>query len=135
MKSDHAMKPESMDEITAQLFALEEALLDPAVRRDRARVSELVADDFVEFGSSGRVWTRDAILDLLEAEKNFIPPSVEEMACRSLGEGVMLVTYRTVRFNMDTGVRSTTLRSSVWTNGSRKWQIRFHQGTRADSTT
>lgn len=129
------MKPESMDEITAQLFALEEALLDPAVRRDRARVSELVADDFIEFGSSGRVWTRDAILDLLEAEKNFIPPGVEEMACRSLGEGVMLVTYRTVRFNMDTGVRSTTLRSSVWTNESRKWQIRFHQGTRADSTT
>jgi hypothetical protein len=129
------MKPETMDKITAQLFALEEALLDPAVRRDRARVSELVAHDFIEFGSSGRVWTRDAILDLLETEKNFVPPSVEEMACRCLSEGVMLVTYRTVRFNMDTGARSATLRSSIWTIESGSWQLRFHQGTRADSTT
>ena len=128
------MKSESVEEIAAQLFALERALLDPAVRGDRACVSAWLADDFVEFGSSGRIWERDAILDLLETE-NFVPPDIEELSCRCLGEGVMLVTYRTVRFNTDTGQRSTTLRSSIWTNESGKWLIRFHQGTRADSTT
>jgi hypothetical protein len=129
------MKSESIDEIAAQLFALEGALLDPAVRRDRARVSAFLADDFIEFGSSGRIWTRNAILDLLETEKNFIPPGIEEMACRCLSDGVMLVTYRTARFNTDTGARSTSLRSSIWTGESGKWLLRFHQGTRADSTT
>lgn len=128
------MKSDSVEQIAAQLFALERELLDPAIRKDRARVSALLADDFIEFGASGRIWTRDAILDLLETE-NFVPPEVEEIACRRLSEGVILVTYRTVRFNTDTGQRSTTLRSSIWTNESGSWLIRFHQGTRADSTT
>lgn len=129
------MKSESIAETAAHLFTLEKALLDPAVRRDRARVSALLAEDFVEFGSSGRIWKRDAILDLLEAEKNFVPPEVEEMTCRSLGESVMLVTYKTVRFNTDTGARSAALRSSIWSIESGSWLLRFHQGTPADSTT
>jgi hypothetical protein len=125
------MNSESFAEISAQLFALEKELLDPAVRRDRARVSSLLADDFIEFGSSGKIWSRDAILDLLETE-NFVPPEIEDLACRRLGEGVMLVTYRTVRFNTDNAARSTTLRSSIWINKAGNWQIYFHQGTRAD---
>jgi hypothetical protein len=124
------MSSESTNEIAAHLFALEKALLDPAVRRDRARVSALLADDFIEFGSSGGIWTRDTTLHLLESE-NYSPPSVEDMACRALSEGVMLVTYKTVRINTDTGERSTALRSSIWTNESGKWVVRFHQGTRA----
>jgi len=40
-------------------------LLDPAVRRDRARASAFLANDFVEFGASGRIWNREQILDLL----------------------------------------------------------------------
>lgn len=106
------MSSESFAEIAARLFALEKALLDPAVRRDRARVSSLLADDFIEFGSSGKIWSRDAILDLLETE-TFVPPEIEDLAFRRLGEGVMLVTYRTVRFNTDTAARSTTLSSSI----------------------
>jgi hypothetical protein len=35
------------------LRSLEESLLDPELRRDRSRVSPLLADDFLEFGSSG----------------------------------------------------------------------------------
>src|ERR1700739_1232124 len=85
------MSSESMEEIAAQLFALERALLDPAVRRDRAHVSSLLADDFIEFGSSGIFWTRDTILHLLETE-DYVPPEVEDLACRPLGAGVMLLT-------------------------------------------
>ena len=124
------MNSESIEQIAAQLFALERALLDPAVRRDRAHVSSLLADDFIEFGSSGKIWTRDTILDLLET-KDYAPPEVEDLACRPLGAGVMLVTYRTIRFDTETGSRST-LRSSIWTNETGKWLIHFHQGTRVD---
>ena len=56
------------EDIANHLRRAEEALLDPAVRSNRARVAELLADDFVEFGSSGRMWTRDQILDLLAGE-------------------------------------------------------------------
>jgi hypothetical protein len=124
------MNAEPIDDIAAQLFACERALLDPAVRRDRAQVSALLADDFIEFGSSGAVRTRNAIVDLLESE-DFTPPEVVDFACRRLGEGVMLVTYRTVRFGPERE-RTTSLRSSIWSNESGNWLLRFHQGTRAD---
>jgi hypothetical protein len=125
---------ESIEEIAAHLIALERALLDPSVRRDRARVSALLADDFVEFGSSGRVWTRDAILDLLETE-DYAPPAIEGFACRPLADGVVLVTYSTLRTDKQTGECTASLRSSIWSKESGgtgelgRWRLRFHQGT------
>jgi ribonuclease HI len=57
------------DTVLAELLlSLELQLMDPAFRKDRAAVSSLLAEDFSEFGSSGRVWSREAILDLLESE-------------------------------------------------------------------
>ena len=57
-----------MNEIAEHLRRCEESLLDPVIRRDRARVAALLADDFEEFGSSGRVWTREQIFNLLATE-------------------------------------------------------------------
>jgi hypothetical protein len=115
--------------IVSQLLALEQSLLDPDLRRDRARVSELLADGFIEFGSSGRVWTRDRILDLL-ATKVYVPPSIENFECRRVGPGTILATYRAVRVNEWTGARTVTLRSSLWSIESGSWRLLFHQGTR-----
>ncbi|MFZ0747052.1 MAG: DUF4440 domain-containing protein [Terracidiphilus sp.] len=112
-----------------QLRALEETLLDAAVRRDRARVSGFLAEDFVEFGSSGRVWSRDEVLDLLATE-GYQPPLMEGFECREIAPGIALVSYRTVLTDAATGKRSVTLRSSIWSKGSGVWRVRFHQGTR-----
>lgn len=113
-----------------ELERLELLLMDPAVRRDPDRVAQLLAEDFQEFGSSGRVWTRETTLDLLKAE-TYSPPVVEGFVCRILGKDVALVTYRAVRSNEVTGERSVTLRSSIWARESGDWRMRFHQGTRA----
>jgi hypothetical protein len=115
--------------LCAQLRALELALLDPAVRRDREQVSALLADDFEEFGSSGRVWSRAAILQLLETEE-YSPPAMKDFRCSLLAENVALATYRTVRTDAETGLQSGALRSSLWIRNSAEWKIRFHQGTR-----
>lgn len=109
---------------------LEEALLDPVVRRDRARVSALLAEEFQEFGSSGRVWTRERILDLLAGEE-YQPLSLKDFECRRIAEGVALVTYCSVRADPQTGERSAALRSSLWVNESGEWRMRFHLGTPA----
>lgn len=120
--------------LAADLRACEETLLDPALRRDRTRVAPLLADDFVEFGASGRVWTREEILDLLASEE-YQPPEIESFECTRIAEGVALVTYRAVRTDKATGDRSITLRSSIWSKklsgGTLGWRMRFHQGTRA----
>jgi hypothetical protein len=115
--------------VAAELLRAEMLLLDPAVRRDRARVSALLANDFFEFGASGRIWTRDQILDLLATEE-YSPPVVEDFACHRIADDVVLVTYRTVRINKETGQREAALRSSLWIRRSGTWKIRFHQGTR-----
>lgn len=125
---------EPIEEIADRLLALERALLDPATRGDRTRMSALLTEDFIEFGSSGRIWTRSEILDLLETEQ-YTPPALEDFACRLIAPGVALVTYRTVRSGAQSDAqnagRQVTLRSSIWVEESPdRWRLRFHQGTK-----
>lgn len=118
---------------SSHLRRLEQSLLDSAVRRDGNRLRELLDDDFLEFGSSGRVWTRKSIIDLLATETGFHPPQIEEFECSVLGEKVALVTYRTVRVDPRSGERLASLRSSIWVRRDGVWRMRFHQGTRTSN--
>ena len=110
-------------EVHDLLLGLERRLMGPEFRRDRVRVAELLSEEFVEFGASGRVWMREAILDLLATEVDYSLPEIEDFCARSVGEGVWLVTYRTVRPGR------VVLRSSLWVLRAGSWQIVFHQGT------
>lgn len=119
------------EDVARQLQLLEETLLDPAVRKDPARVGALLAEEFVEFGSSGRMWSRGAILELLAHEEGYAEaPLVREFECQPLALGVALVTYRAVRMDASAGKPRETLRSSVWAKSAQGWRMRFHQGTR-----
>lgn len=113
-----------------QLLRNERALLDPTVRRDRGRVLALLADDFEEFGASGRRWTRDEIVEGL-AREAFVPPAAEDFRCRLIAPGVALVTYRTLRTDPHSGSVAAANRSSLWTEAAGLWRLRFHQGTPA----
>ena len=126
MKTSRQVAPED----AAELLRAEMMLLDPVVRRNRDAVAALIEDDFLEFGSSGRVWTRDEILDLL-ASGEYTAPLLERFACRLVADRVALVTYRTLREKGQTGEREVTLRSSLWRKNGRRWRMSFHQGTRA----
>ena len=114
----------------AQLKKLEESLLDASVRRDRRKIRSMLADDFLEFGSSGRMWNRNSIIELLSQETAFVAPAIEEFRCAFLTSDVSLVTYKTVRTDPDSGEVLASLRSSIWINRSGTWRMRFHQGTR-----
>lgn len=116
--------------LAARLRQLEQSLLDPAVRRNRSRLLALLAEDFLEFGSSGRVWTRKTIIDLLAKETAFVPPEIEEFQCALLAPELALVTYRTVRTDEKSNELLASLRSSIWTCATGEWKMRFHQGTR-----
>jgi hypothetical protein len=115
------------DAFVQRLVALERRLLDPTTRRDPGAVTALLANSFVEFGSSGRVYTKSEIVAELSAETQ---QEVEafDFATRELAPGVVQVTYGSRR-NGD-----ETLRSSIWLNGDKGWQIVFHQGTKVPPT-
>ena len=130
--SDADSSGREADRAGRELRKLEESLLDLAVRRNGDRLREMLADDFLEFGSSGRVWTRKTIIDLLAREKGFVPPAIVDLECRLLSGEVALVTYRTVRTDAETGEHLESLRSSLWTRDANGWRMRFHQGTRTN---
>ncbi len=115
-------------DIAEILRELEASLLTNAVRKDAVRVAELLADEFCEFGSSGAVYTKAEILAFLHEEEE-IQIAMKEFACRSVAEGVALVTYRSERAEVG-GEVIATLRSSLWVWRDRRWQMMFHQGTR-----
>ena len=119
---------EISEKIAQHLQYLEQSLLSPSVRRDRDRVAGMLAEDFVEFGSSGKTWTRAQVLEMLGAEEA-AAPAVEDLKCRLIADNVVLVTYKTVRTNEATGRTVVTLRSSLWSLKAGFWQLRFHQGT------
>lgn len=113
--------------IETELRILEENLLRPGFRHNRASVAALLADGFREFGSSGRTWTKRQILDGLEAEAPF-KATINEFQAQELAPEVVLVTY-IVTLQLSESESRTSLRSSVWILRAYKWQMLFHQGT------
>lgn len=116
--------------LAAHLRALEESLLDPDVRRDLPQLESLLAADFLEFGSSGRIWTREAILDQLAREPSQ-QLEMEDFHCAQFSDNAALITWRSIRTDAQTGSRSASLRSSIWIKENGEWRVRFHQGTQA----
>ena len=119
------MSPTSQadEDLAALLLHLEVQLMQPEIRRDRDRAGDLLAQGFREFGSSGREWSRETILDLLAEEPHYTPPAIEDFAITMLSPGSVLVTYCAVRPHI------TTLRSSIWVWSDERWRVLFHQGT------
>jgi hypothetical protein len=111
------------DRLVDKLKNAEMALLDPRVRADPRRLDVLLADDFIEVGSTGRVYDKQTLIAMLAGEDP-APVSVLEFSTRELTPEVALVTYRTVG---QTG--STVRRSSVWVRTKGQWRVVFHQGT------
>lgn len=102
--------------------SLERELLRPDTRADLGRTGVLLHPDFTEIGSSGRIWTRDAVMMSL-AEEPAGPAELELLGADRLGDQAVLLTYRS-------RTRSgTALRSSLWVHDGAQWRLRFHQGT------
>lgn len=112
--------------LTNELRALEERLLDPAVRADPQQVRALLAPEFVEFGASGRVLDRDAIVALLASGGPQAQGQTRRFRVQNLGPGAALTTWRIRRSD-----GSQTLRASVWQRRDGQWQLVFHQATLA----
>ncbi|MEH2199318.1 nuclear transport factor 2 family protein [Nostoc sp.] len=122
------MKADYVEE--SLLRELEERLLQPDVRKSAKDVMDLLADEFIEFGSSGRVFNKQQIIDSLQNEpiELVAQRSITEFKTLVLATGVILVTYHIVRhLSGEQPVHS--LRSSIWKFNNDRWKIIFHQGT------
>ena len=107
----------------AELEEAERSLLDPEVRGDPRALDELIADDFIEVGSSGRIYDKETLIEMVTGEEH-APVLIRDFKIRELAPEVVLVTYRTVG-----QAGRAALRSSIWVRSDTRWRIVFHQGT------
>ncbi len=103
---------------------MEMEVLDPKTRGNPERLGLLLGNDFVEFGSSGRVYHKDMLIDMMVNEQH-AAVLVRDFNLRELSSESALVTYRTVG-----QAGQEARRSSVWVLRADCWQMVFHQGTR-----
>ena len=112
-----------------ELRSLETELHTIEARRNTHRLETLLHPDFVEFGRSGKRYTRAEILN--EFGPTSVLPSVRSgnFDLAVLEEGIALLTYASAHVDADGKQSQHTLRSSVWVCTEIGWQLRFHQGT------
>ena len=107
---------------------LEERLLHPEVRSSDDELSRLLADDFIEFGSSGVIYNKQQIIVSL-AREQIMERFTADFSVRVLADDVVLLTYRSTRRDPATAEECHSLRSSIWKLNDARWQMIFHQGT------
>lgn len=110
-------------DLIGEACRLEARLLDPHVRSQPALVVELLHEDFIEYGSSGRRWTRDDIVGALASESDANRIETFDVTGSLLSDDVVLVTYRSSRGGLQ------AWRSSVWKREGGRCRVLFHQAT------
>ena len=106
-----------------ECIELEKTFLKHTTRTDHNILESLISRDFIEFGSSGKIYYKQDVMRTLISEsiRNF---KAVDFEVRILSENCVLITYKLFES------MKSTLRSSIWIrNTHNSWQIIFHQGT------
>lgn len=116
----------ALAEVLDALAAREPLFHRPGFGTTRAEADALMAPDFVEIGASGRVYSREHVLRVVDERDRAGEVEVLEpvgAACRELAPGLCQFTYRLAQDDR------ATWRSSLWRRNAAGWQVVFHQGT------
>jgi hypothetical protein len=121
---------ESVLPVLEELKRREPLFHKPEFGTTRLDFEAMLDAGFWEVGASGRRYSREYALDILERR---VPDPAEEtwetddFFCRGLGEGVYLLTYTLLQ-----GSRITR-RATLWQQTEAGWKALYHQGTMVDS--
>lgn len=111
------------------LIELEKELHKKVVRKDPILLKKYLSPDFLEFGSSGRVYSLQDILTRLPAEDGTEVIEADLFKLTSIKEDWVLMNYESKRTDSD-GFSIRTLRTSIWRKEGSDWKMFFHQGTK-----
>ncbi|MCA1057724.1 DUF4440 domain-containing protein [Rossellomorea aquimaris] len=103
---------------------LEENLLKPEIRASKTELAQILADEFFEIGSSGRILYKNE--EISDKGIGLVKMKLDHFEIHPLSEEIVLTTYKII--NEETQQHS--LRSSIWKWVDGRWQMYFHQGTR-----
>ena len=122
--------PQDLSTADAEAFReLEGRLAMPASTESRETLAALLAEGFQEFGSFGRVFDAEAVLQALLVPGGRPRIQFEDFTATVVTAGVVLVRYVS-RSVAGAGLKPPARRSSLWCYREGRWQMLFHQGTR-----
>jgi hypothetical protein len=117
----------------ALIRELERKLLNPEIRSSREELEKLISPDFIEYGSSGKIYNYPGVLAYLIANAgrnftyNFVNFKTRQLADDTIQALYILETERNRQVRI-------TNRCSLWRleedSAGRVWRIIFHQGTK-----
>ena len=105
------------------LLELEEKLLKPEIRTSKEELTNILSENFFEFGSSGKVLYKNESLS--DVSLSAVHMKLSDFEIHPLSEEVVLTTYRI--YNEVN--KQHSLRSSIWKLIDGTWKMHFHQGT------
>ncbi|MDZ7786189.1 MAG: DUF4440 domain-containing protein [Candidatus Saccharibacteria bacterium] len=108
-----------------ELEKLEESLWERKTRFDNDYMRSVLADDFLEFGRSGKVYDLEESLSAPDQEIKAKLP-LKDFSVHQIDETVALVTYVS---QVEYDSLEVSNRSSLWQNTGEGWKLKFHQGT------
>lgn len=108
------------------ILSLEKELLKPEIRKSPERLRELLAEDFIEYCSSGVIYNYKLDDTFYEDNVSF---KLSEFNSKELSKDCILATYKIDKIYHKDNVIKSSLRSSIWQLYDGKWKMVFHQGT------
>jgi hypothetical protein len=108
------------------VMTLERRLLQPNVRASVEALDALLDPEFSEIGASGRLWTREGVIQALTSDVDTADTRIrdEDMAGQRLAHHLVMLTY----VSDEAGRRA--YRTSLWRfDEDRGWRLLHHQGT------
>ena len=118
----------ALAEILAQLIRREPIFHRPEFGTTRADFDNMTTLDYWEVGASGRRYSRNYVLDMLEErfqqDQSGDIWETSDFYCKRLGADVYLLTYTLLQHRT-----RKTRRSTIWQQTTEGWKIVYHQGT------
>ncbi|MEM6402804.1 MAG: DUF4440 domain-containing protein [Cyanobacteria bacterium P01_D01_bin.116] len=111
------------------LIKKENQLLLPEIRHSTTKLKELLSENFIEIGSSGKKFRLKEVLENLSKEKDW-SAKISNIEFRMINEDVAQLFYNCVIYHNLDDKGSYSIRNLIWTNESDTWKMIFHQGTK-----
>ena len=125
----HLITEPALLDVLSELQKREPIFHRPELGSTRGDFERMTAPSFWEVGASGRRYSREYVLDILEERHRTAAEDrwrTSDFHCLEIAPENYLLTYTLFQ-----GER-VTRRSSLWRRTGNGWQILYHQGTLVD---
>ena len=100
--------------------------MEKDTRKNKNELEKLISKDFIEYGSSGLIYSYDETINGLLNETEEKIYKIIKMETKIISKNIVMVLY-IIDIN-----GNISNRSSIWKKENNEWKIIFHQGTKVN---